>query len=262
MKRKRAIAVLAVTVGLTATTAWANLTTGLIAYYPFNGNANDESGNNHHGAVSGATLTSDRFGNVDSAYNFDGNDRIDVPDHADFTLGANPFTIAAWMQYDPVSSYYLMGHDEGPGERNKWILWVHSSGFHLHVNGPSFSGYSAVAYGGMTPEAERWYHMVVRRDGTLYTLFLDGSPVASRTESRAIPNPNTTFQMGTAESGHPERVFRGVLDDVRWYNRALSDDEIQDLYDWEPTIIPVPGALAVATLGTCLVGWLRRRGSI
>ena len=48
------------------------LTEGLVAYYPFNGSANDESGNRHDGIVNGATLVADRFGVVDSAYHFDG----------------------------------------------------------------------------------------------------------------------------------------------------------------------------------------------
>ena len=46
---------------------------GLVAYYPFNGNANDESVNNNDGTVNGATLTADRFGNASSAYSFDTN---------------------------------------------------------------------------------------------------------------------------------------------------------------------------------------------
>ena len=54
--------------------AHANLEEGLIAYYPFNGNANDQSGNGNDGTVYGATLTEDRFGNLNNAYSFDGND--------------------------------------------------------------------------------------------------------------------------------------------------------------------------------------------
>ena len=48
-----------------------NLDSGLVAYYPFNGNANDESGNGHNGIDSGATLTTDMFGNPNSANSFD-----------------------------------------------------------------------------------------------------------------------------------------------------------------------------------------------
>ena len=57
----------------------------LIAYYPFHGNVNDGSGNGHHGTAYGPTLTQDRFGNVDSAYSFDGvDDYIAIENHPDF----------------------------------------------------------------------------------------------------------------------------------------------------------------------------------
>ena len=55
-------------------------TTGLVGWWPFNGNANDESGNGNNGAVVGATLTTDRFSSTNSAYSFNGvNNRIDLP---------------------------------------------------------------------------------------------------------------------------------------------------------------------------------------
>ncbi|WP_141699533.1 hypothetical protein [Candidatus Marithrix sp. Canyon 246] len=54
----------------------ADLNDGLVAYYPFNGNAEDESGNGNHGTVNGATLSEDRFGNQESAYSFDGIDDL------------------------------------------------------------------------------------------------------------------------------------------------------------------------------------------
>ena len=66
--------------------ASADLNDGLIAYYPFNGNANDESGNGNDGTVNGATLTNDRFGNEDSAYSFDGNNVDQYSVHAGITF--------------------------------------------------------------------------------------------------------------------------------------------------------------------------------
>ena len=53
-------------------------TNGLVGWWPFNGNANDESGNGNDGVVNGATLTEDRFGNVDKAYSFDGSNNTGV----------------------------------------------------------------------------------------------------------------------------------------------------------------------------------------
>ena len=211
--------------------AYADLNDGLVAYYPFNGNANDESGNGNDGTVFGATLTTDRFGNVDSAYRFDGDDWIDVPDDPSFTLGSDPFTIATWIQFDSLGSYYLMGHDEGENNQNKWIFWAHNSGFLFHVNSPSTGGYNPVTYDAWEPEINQWYHLVVKRSGDDFMLYLDGSLVATGADSRPIPDPNTSFQIGTAEGGHPERVFKGLIDDIRIYNRALSDAEIQELYN-------------------------------
>ena len=75
---------------------------GLVAYYPFNGNANDESGYNKHGVVYGVSLTEDRFGNTNSAYSFDGIDDYMHIDHRSY-LNVNPpgFTAAVWIKAKP-----------------------------------------------------------------------------------------------------------------------------------------------------------------
>ena len=70
-------------------------TDGLIAYYPFNGNANDESGNGNHGTVSGATLTSDRDGNENSSYLFD-NSNISIENQF-YNNGYETYTINIWF---------------------------------------------------------------------------------------------------------------------------------------------------------------------
>ena len=70
------------------------LNDGLVAYYPFNGNANDESGNENDGTVNGATLTLDRFGAPNSAYDFDGTGFIDCPDGTYFS---GDFTVSGWV---------------------------------------------------------------------------------------------------------------------------------------------------------------------
>ena len=98
------------TIGQVPTYVPAN---GLVGWWPFNGNANDESGNNNNGTVNGATLTSDRFGNSNMAYNFDGiNDYIST-----FRSGYTTFSISLWcklpsptMSVNPIvdgfDSYY------------------------------------------------------------------------------------------------------------------------------------------------------------
>ena len=80
--------------------------TGQVAYYPFNGNANDESGHGFNGTVTGATLTADRFGNQNRAYSFDGSTTplIDVGNIESFNFGTGDFTLETWIQMDPASS--------------------------------------------------------------------------------------------------------------------------------------------------------------
>jgi len=106
------------------------LNSRLVAYYPFNGNAVDESGNGNHGAVLGATLTDDRFGNPDSAYSFDGNDYIKMS--AD-NLPTAERTVSLWFYMNDVAGNpVFLGY--GGGGATAWNMqisdpttfWVHS----------------------------------------------------------------------------------------------------------------------------------------
>ncbi len=80
------------------------LATGLVGYWPFCGNANDESGNGNNGTVNGATLSTDRFGNINSAYSFDGiDDKIEIINSSILNFGVNPsFTISFWLKKNNV----------------------------------------------------------------------------------------------------------------------------------------------------------------
>jgi len=75
------------------------LSDGLVAHYPFDGDANDVSGHENHGTVKGATLTVDRFGNPNSAYHFDGNNLIAIEESDSLDITGN-MTIALWVQPD------------------------------------------------------------------------------------------------------------------------------------------------------------------
>jgi Concanavalin A-like lectin/glucanases superfamily len=198
--------------------------------YPFSGSAVDVSGHGHDGAVSGATLVADRFGRPDEAYSFSGGQVISVPDDPSFTLESADFTLSLWMSVHPVSgfSYYVLGHDEGPTNKKKWILWITNGSIGVHVNSPSTGGFWITNHAWASVVGE-WVHCAIRRSGDTFTIFANGQSIGSNIDTRAIPDPNTTFTMGDAESQHPERDFRGSLDDVRLYNRALSDGEIQGI---------------------------------
>ena len=96
--KKTLLTLIAFILGLTAFSQIPNYVpqNGLVGWWPFNGNANDESGNGNNGTVNGATLTTDRFGNVNQAYGFDGNSQnIEVSNSS--SLNPNELTISVWI---------------------------------------------------------------------------------------------------------------------------------------------------------------------
>ena len=82
----------------------AQPTDGLVAYYPFNGNANDESGTGNNGTVNGATLTTDPWGNNNSAYEFDGSDDYVQINGISSVISASVGSISLWAKTDTTSS--------------------------------------------------------------------------------------------------------------------------------------------------------------
>ena len=206
----------------------AEINDGLVAFYPFNGNANDESGNGYDGTVYGATLTTDRFGNPDRAYSFDGTDYISAPDSNVFPVSSTPFTLAAWValdSYGPDGGCYLMGQSDGGGNYNKWIFWLGSGGISF-ISYPS-SGSHWIGLGSFSFQLNTWYHVAVRSDGSTLVSFVNGTQLGSAS-ARDIGDASSPFYMGTAEG--TTRRLRGSVDDVRIYNRALSESEINDLF--------------------------------
>jgi hypothetical protein len=98
----------------------ADINTGLIAYYPFNGNANDASGNGHNGTVNGATPTTDRFNNPTSAYSFDGvDDYISIPNHSDFNMSGD-YAFSVWI-YQMSDGGRILDKATA-GTCNGWVL--------------------------------------------------------------------------------------------------------------------------------------------
>ncbi len=202
---------------------------GLTAFYPLDGDGQDVSGNNHNGTVVGALPVADRYGVPSAAMHFGGNDRIDIADDPGLTLGAGPFTIMAWARMEQFSSdsgYYLLGQSNGPGNIPKWIFFL-GNGSLSFIVGPS-PGW--IGFGAFPFQVGEWYHLAVRSDGSTITGFVNGASIGSG-NAALIPDSSNVLQLGTAEGGHPGRVFRGDMDDVRIYHRALTDGELGEFVD-------------------------------
>lgn len=205
---------------------------GLVAYYPFNGNAEDESGNGNHGIVIGTTLTSDRFNNTNSAFYFNGiHNYIDIDAHANsMPFGTSEVTISGWIKYDetPSNNQVLLGYGGnyeyggyllGYERDNKLNFQVHSGGFQ-----------SAASY--IIPGANTWYHIVGKYDHQKLYVYIDGNLIAETNFSGEIDQANC-LRIGCERYGATNGNYftKGSIDDIRIYNYALSDLEIQQLYN-------------------------------
>ncbi|MDA8670501.1 LamG domain-containing protein, partial [Flavobacteriales bacterium] len=205
-----------------------SLNNGLVAYYPFNGNANDESGNGNDGINSGATLTSDRFGNADAAYDFDGSTNyITVNNVAQ--SNNSPRSIFLWVNYVSDTNHQAVvstGSDQSCQSFNIFANYNNSYG------NLGFMGYNPCDLYGATNNMNdgQWHHIGVTYDsaGILRTYF-DGL-----FEAQSSFNLNTTGQNNfIGRSNHfPSNLayYEGTIDDVVFWNRALTQQEIQELY--------------------------------
>ncbi len=215
----------------------ANLQQGLVAYYPFNGNANDESGNGNDGVVNGATLTADRYGVAGSAYSFDGsNDDIEV-NHSSSLSFSNAVSISFWLyQMDYTMGNTLIGPERVP------IGKVNSSGdgicFETVDNigtccGAQFyirNGTSPIQFESVSPmPIASWVHIVGTYDGTNLRLYQNNILMGSFTGNVDLSSLIEDLFFG--REGINNRFFKGYIDDVFIYNRALTPSEIQQLFN-------------------------------
>jgi hypothetical protein len=195
---------------------------GLVAYFPFDGDANDASGNGHHGTVDGATLTTDRNGEDGRAYAFDGvDDFISVMDSPDFDIGGGDMTVLAWVLHEAGPRFKgLISHTNGAEAVDGWwwtlgrgTMWV-SIDDNDHI-------YRA------TVPLDAWVHLAFVKSGSEITFYVDGTAHGNPVDrGKNINDSDGNLRVGMEGSTYGEFFFLGEIDDVRFYNRALTADEI------------------------------------
>ena len=200
----------------------------LVAYYPFNGNANDESGNGNHGTIYGAILIEDRFGHQDSSYSFNGSSYINCGDPMNNTLdlGTNA-TINAWVKTNSGGGGIIVGKDESGGSYNKYFFQILGNGqLVFHINQPSAGNGAWMYSSNWDLLTERWYNVCVVMEGLNYSFYVNGNFFGSAISWLDVPDVNAPFLIGSAEA----YGYSGIIDDIRIYNRALTVTEIDSLY--------------------------------
>jgi uncharacterized protein (TIGR02145 family) len=191
---------------------------GLIAHYPFDGNANDISGNGYNGTVESASLTSDRNGEPNKAYYFNGvSNRITTN-----FKPTNVNTISLWFNaestqrlnaglFSTYHSYDFRGY--------YWGFRSSSPNGHFFYDG---NNYKSIDF----PKWNTWTHLAVSSDGNTIKVFINGTLATSFS--------GKTTHVGNlfiGDSKYDGRFFKGKIDEIQVFNRPLSETEIKILYD-------------------------------
>ncbi|HVV06494.1 MAG TPA: LamG-like jellyroll fold domain-containing protein [Puia sp.] len=216
-----------------------DITTGLLAYYPFNGNANDATGNGNNGTpVNGPTLTTDKMGNPQNAYYLDGvDDYIKIPGGASTNL--NPTSALS------VAMYFYPTRHQVTSMIGK-VNYTDGSGIQFQA-AMDFSLYPGVMFGVNSPATgcatihlndsytnsgnpialDQWHCFVATFDNGVHTLYVDGALVSQVNTPFTTLNQclNADIQIGSWWSGNTQ-FFQGKIDEVRIYNRVLTPADV------------------------------------
>jgi len=208
-------------------------TDGLIGYWPFNGNANDESGNGNNGIVHGAVLTSDRFGNANAAYSFNGSSYIRLNNYN--SLASQEFTFNGWI--NPNSDNVTVFGNYW--NWNGWTIVKESNHLQLRMYGGTGQAWSITSANEI--DNNEWVNISVVKAMDSVKIYIDG--VFDKAKSCIDFNLilGTHYFYFAQGIGGPSS-FIGIIDDIVYYNRALTADEIMNIYAQgaSPVIIENP----------------------
>ena len=243
------------------------VTDGLVAYYPFNGNALDVSGSGNDGILSGPSPSTDRFGNSASAYRFDGiDDFIELPNSQDLypVAGGEDRTYSVWISgegSDPFQNHIISKyHDSSTGDSSHFFVGTsrdlgpqttpNITGIGIDVYRPNASlsndwNHLVVSYRGADGRVQSWLN------GQLLGVSFPNPPAVSTNFLTLNPQGSTTNRvlLGRIEGTMNPGFARGHIDDLRIYNRALSTTEIFTLLtEADPSQTGPTGPVGEATL--------------
>jgi len=228
-----------------------NIKDGLIAYWSFDGDAKDGSGNGNNGDIKGGPVfVQGKFG---KALSFEvAGDYVVVKNNDELKLKGGKFTVSVYVKPNDKSHGDILYHGLGCSTWASWFLGMQGAepdaalvadNFVFGVRTSNGGGYTGVATDGI---AGSWVHVLVTHDGSNLTLYIDGKQ-KKQTTTKDIPydSQENLFMGGDSGCGGRSWFKKGVLDEVRLYNRALSDKEITMLKDGGLAVVDPSSRLAL-----------------
>jgi hypothetical protein len=218
----------ATTLSCLMASAWADISSGLVAHYLLDGNATDQTGQ-YHGSNDGAKGTLDRFGNRNGAVSFDGESEIRV-DNFDALKENSDISVTFWVSpkvYDNYLNVFGIGYIDSSSENSTFRAEFQDDSFYgffdgkrIHVKGQT-----------MVP-VDEWTFIALTHDNSTEQskLYVNGNLYNVLEDSRIEFASPTTLTIGIGFRADDEHFFQGTLDDFRLYDRALSKADVQELY--------------------------------
>jgi hypothetical protein len=266
MKMKNLLLTIAATLGITALTMAQNVpyylpSNGLVGWWPFNGNANDESGNGYNGTVNGALLSTDRFNQNNKAYSFGGNQQGILINQNIFNVGSGniSFSISLWLLSDlnNNSTGEVINNRVDAGGTN----YNYRFNLNNNLNQPSYRMLSFInpniSQSNSAPNIlvnQVWNHIVLIGDisQNQMRIYRDGLLIAT---SSNILSPNLSNPTKIGYMSNLDPSFKGKIDDIGIWNRVLTQQEITDLYNAvncenNTTITPQTNSLTTGSTAT------------
>ena len=207
---------------------------GLMLHMPFDGNVNDESGNNNNGTISGdKNYTADRLGNADKALQFSGNTTVVIPYSQTMAI-EDDITMSMWAWFNNSSGHVVMFPKPGGLTYTSMrpLMTNDGIGFYFRAAGQEWEwAYTSSNTGMGMVEVNKWSHITYTNDMDSVKLYVNGVVYAKAKIAYDLDYDMYTegdTYIGSETLGN--EFFSGKLDDIKFYNRALSATEISDLY--------------------------------
>lgn len=212
-------------------------TNGLVAYYPFNGNANDASGNGNNGVVTGAILGNDRFGVANKAYRFNDGNNITIANSASLSL-SNAFSVSVWVNMQSTTGrdgngaittnseqcLFTKNCDNG---QLRSAIFPQANGTFLLQTWANTGDQIAIPF-----QLNQWKLISLTYDGSTLKQFVDGNLVSTKATVLSLALSNS-YNLVIGNMGCYVYYFNGSMDEFRMYNRALSNSEVLQIYNGE-----------------------------
>lgn len=218
----------------------------VVGWWPFDGNANDVSGNGNNGTVNGAVLTTDRFGNINNAYSFNpaNNSHVVVPFSATLNSIQNGITLSAWIYMDggtgsgtPPRILELRGAYGGGGDAGFVMLAQNNSNisrtFELRWYNKFGGSNVSIPSTDSSLSSLTWHHVVFTGDGVSGTAkyYFDGVFIGSFVQDAVVVCNYNNNPLYIGSEPNLMGKWGGYLDDIGIWNRSLTQQEISDLYN-------------------------------